>query len=638
MKKHFLLSLLLLCAVLTLSAAAAGTVYVADGGNGDGRTAAAPLGDLAAAYAALGEDGGTVVIVEKYTLSAAFVEPAHADLVTLTQETGGSSYRTADDAGLFCNGKRYVQNGPTAFENITFRGIGAETVKNNGAIFVAQFHPITIGEGVVCADFGNYAAVANGATIIGGTQSGADKYDSLTDDLDSHITVKSGKFNIVAFSRQVSRDFTGMAHVDISGGEVPILYFGSINNGTGGAVNVRITGGSFTNKWHAGTTGKFTGNLTVTVKGGDFSALTTADGQPTGTFGKSRIDLAALPAEQAHALKAKLTGFNEIVTEAGTTSNKIPDEVFLSGSFTASDGTTIPYRYYLPEGYATSGKTYPVFLYLHGNGSRGSDNVSQLTTNGAALNTAVLNSDYECIMIAPQCPAHPAEWIDRNAYPGSDAFAADIADGRLETRVYLNAAAELLNSFITNADYHADTSRIYVTGSSNGGGATWALAALHPDVFAAAIPLCGTGNKLSPVTKAGANALVPSYLDLPIWTFHGDADTTLSIEGTRGIVDAVKAAGGTKINFTVIPGGSHDIVSQAAGTDGLIDWIFAQKNENFFNTLTGAAAPEYDPLDVNKDGKVDILDVLSMLEEIIAGSSDYTLTAVVKTLGQIAGA
>ena len=49
--------------------------------------------------------------------------------------------------------------------------------------------------------------------------------------------MKSGKFNIVAFSRQVSRDFTGMAHIDISGGEVPILYFGSINNGTGGAAN-----------------------------------------------------------------------------------------------------------------------------------------------------------------------------------------------------------------------------------------------------------------------------------------------------------------------------------------------------------------------------------------------------------------
>ena len=52
----------------------------------------------------------------------------------------------------------------------------------------------------------------------------------------------------------------------------------------------------------------------------------------------------------------------------------------------------------------------------------------------------------------------------------------------------------------------------------------------------------------------------------------------------------------------------------------------------------GAVAPEYDPLDANKDGKVDILDVLFMLEKMMAGSGDYTLATVVKTLGQIVGA
>lgn len=102
MKKHFLLSLLLLCAALTLSAAAAGTVYVADGGNGDGRTAASPLGDLAAAYTALGEDGGTIVIVEKYTLSAAFVEPDHSDVLTMAKRIadGDKTLSQSDIASL----------------------------------------------------------------------------------------------------------------------------------------------------------------------------------------------------------------------------------------------------------------------------------------------------------------------------------------------------------------------------------------------------------------------------------------------------------------------------------------------------------------------------------------------------------
>lgn len=630
MKKHFLLSLLLLCTVLTLSAAAAGTVYVADGGNGDGRTAASPLGDLAAAYNALGEDGGTIVIVETYTLSAAFVEPAHSGEITLTQQADGKSYRTEAGSGVYFNSMRYILNGPTTFTEITFRGKGADIKKNNGALLVAQFHPVKMGAGVECLDFGAYTDIASSFSIIGGAQAGADKWNTLTDDLDSHITVESGEFSITAFSRQIDKLYTGMAHIELAGGTFHRIYLGAINKGRGGDTDVTVTGGTFVGDFTAGTSGKVAGNITITLKGGDFTGLKSTDG---GCGGKSRIDMTALSAEAAGALKTKLAGFDEIVTEAGTTSSKIPDEVFLSGRFTASDGTTIPYRYYLPEGYATSGRTYPVFLYLHGNGSRGSDNKTQLTTNGAALNTAVLNSDYACIMIAPQCPAHPAEWIDRNAYPGSDAFAADIADGKLETRIYLNAAAELLNSFLTNADYHADTSRIYVTGSSNGGGATWALAALYPDVFAAAIPMCGTGNSLSPVTKAGANALVKSYLDMPIWTFHGDADTTLSIEGTRGIVDAVKAAGGTKINFTVIPNGSHNIVGEAAGTAGLVDWIFAQANDRFKNTLPGAKP---DAGDLDGDGRLTLRDVLTMAKRIADGDKTLSQSDIASLLARIA--
>ncbi len=263
---------------------------------------------------------------------------------------------------------------------------------------------------------------------------------------------------------------------------------------------------------------------------------------------------------------------------------KIPDEVFASGMFTDSRGTTIPYRYYLPEGYETAGKRYPLFLYLHGNGSRGSDNAAQITTYGATFNAAVLNSGHDCIMLAPQCPAHPNEWIDRLAYPGSDAFADDLADGKLE-RIHLNAAIELLSSFIQNEAYRVDTSRIYVAGPSNGGAATWALTAAYPHVFAAAIPMCGAGQAMSPMTKAGVDALVPRWLHTPIWAFHGDADKMLSIEGTKTLVNAIKAAGGDKIRFTVIPGGPHNIVTTVAATDGLTDWLFAQKNDNFVNTL-----------------------------------------------------
>ena len=95
MKKHFLPALLLLCAVLTLSAAAAGTVYVADGGSGDGKTASAPLGDLAAAYTALGEDGGTIVVVGKAWVAKDWTLPKAGGAITFTAAYGGKDYKDA---------------------------------------------------------------------------------------------------------------------------------------------------------------------------------------------------------------------------------------------------------------------------------------------------------------------------------------------------------------------------------------------------------------------------------------------------------------------------------------------------------------------------------------------------------------
>ena len=632
MKKTFLLCCLLLCVCLALGAAAAETtVYVADGGSGDGLTAAAPLGDLTAAYNALGADGGEIVIVGKYTLDANFTEPAHTGVVTLTQEVGSTSYRTADGSGLIGGGKRFILSGPTTFRNFTLRSTGGEFM-----LLVARFHPIVFDTGIECLGFGDFSYVHKGVAILGGAQYGADGV--ATDDLDTHITVKSGEVVLVGFSRQVKKAYTGMAHIDISGGKVHNIYFGAVNGGSGGDVDLNITGGTFVGNWFATSAASVVnGNCTVKITGGDFEGFGTADFAVTGSGHTSTVDISALSADAIASLTPKFSNYTTLVTNSSSLTTKVANEVFLSGSFTDSKGTTIPYRYYLPEGYATSGETYPVFLYMHGNGSRGNDNTSQLTTNGAALNTAVLNSGHPCIMIAPQCPAAPNEWVDHTKYPGSDAFAADFADGALENMPYLYAAMELLNDFIENRNLPVDTSRIYVTGSSNGGGATWAMTALHPRVFAAAVPLAGTGHSDYPVTPSGANALAARYLNTPIWTFHGDADITLSISGTNGLVSAIRAAGGTKVKYTVIEGGTHNIWPTAAATDGLVDWIFAQKNDNYFNTLMGAVAPEYDPLDANKDGKVDIIDVLFMLEKMMAGSGDYTLATVVKTLGQLAG-
>ncbi len=249
-----------------------------------------------------------------------------------------------------------------------------------------------------------------------------------------------------------------------------------------------------------------------------------------------------------------------------------PDDVFLYGSYTASNGYTVPYRYYLPEGY-DGVKRYPLFLNMHGNGSRGSDNHKQLTFGGSVLNTAVFQSGYECIMLAPQCPSSSA-WVPDNGYPGSKGFL------HRGMSPYLTAAKELLDKFLS--EYAVDPDRVYVSGSSNGGAASWELCYRFPDLFAAAVPLAGIRPEREGEDYEDASAEIAGPLTrTPIWTFHGTADTTLPVEGTRNLVNAIKAAGGEKILYTEYPGATHGTIwALAAQTEGVVDWIFAQRRSS----------------------------------------------------------
>lgn len=571
--KKFLFICLVLCALLCIGTfAAENVVYISDGGTGDGTSATAPVATLGDAYAALGTDGGTIVVVGKVTITEHFTEPTHAGLVTVTQVYDGNDYRTGNDYGINIAQCRYIMNGDTTFKNMAFRGNSAK--QYNHVLIVAQFNYLVMDEGVECIGYGDYSVVAHGASILGGVQSGADKYNTIATDRDSHINIKSGEFIICGFSRQVSKDFEGMAHIDISGGVIHNIYPGNGQNGTAGDVDLNITGGTFVGKIITGTVSVVKGTLDIKITGGDFTNFKSADGT-VASGGMSIFDVSEHP--DGEAIAAKAENFSKIITEAGSVSSLVANDIFQYGTFTASNGIKLPYRYYIPAGYEESANDYPLFLYMHGNGSRGSDNTTQLTTNGAALNNEVLNSEYDCIMLAPQCAKSPKQWVTN--YPGSAEFASEILTGDFESGEYLNAAIELLDYFVNT--YRVDPTRIYVTGSSNGGGSTWSLTGRHPYVFAAAVPLAGCK------TYDGVEAVASRYVHQNIWTFHGDADTTLPVEATRAMVTAIKNAGSTTIKYTEIAGGGHNIWSNAAKTNGIVDWIFSKTNSAFDNTLRG---------------------------------------------------
>lgn len=109
-KLLFLFVAALLIVLLSVSAfAAEKTVYVMDGGSGDGSTAATPIGTLAGAVNALGGKGGTVVLVGDTTVSTIYTVPEQADDLIFTAQNG---------ARLVYNGASRLQFAKNTNDNV----------------------------------------------------------------------------------------------------------------------------------------------------------------------------------------------------------------------------------------------------------------------------------------------------------------------------------------------------------------------------------------------------------------------------------------------------------------------------------------------------------------------------------------
>ena len=111
-----------------------------------------------------------------------------------------------------------------------------------------------------------------------------------------------------------------------------------------------------------------------------------------------------------------------------------------------------------------------------------------------------------------------------------------------------------------------DLSQVDIFGYSMGGFGTFNLAAKYPNVFAAAVPLCGGGDP-----KKAAD-LKP----VPMWVFHGDKDDMVPVERSRAIVKAIQDIGGEKIKYTELAGEGHGITGIVYSKPELHTWMFEQ--------------------------------------------------------------
>jgi predicted peptidase len=140
----------------------------------------------------------------------------------------------------------------------------------------------------------------------------------------------------------------------------------------------------------------------------------------------------------------------------------------------------------------------------------------------------------------------------------------------------------------TIKEFNGDRERVYLTGLSMGGYATWDLAAKYPGKFAAYVPICGgiRGLKDHPEIAGalGRDAKVTDpYAETaqrigktPVWIFHGDADDSVPVEESRKMAEALKATG-ANYKYTEYAGIGHNSWEKAYAEPELVPWLLSQK-------------------------------------------------------------
>jgi predicted peptidase len=220
---------------------------------------------------------------------------------------------------------------------------------------------------------------------------------------------------------------------------------------------------------------------------------------------------------------------------------------------------SLPYRLLKPAGLAKAKtKRYPLVIFLHGAGERGTDNEKQLVHGVADFASKEARAKYPCFLVAPQCP-EGKRWVEVDWTLPAHTMPSEPSE-----------PAKLLLALIASLrkEYPIDDRRIYLTGLSMGGFGVWDLLCRRPELFAAGLPVCGGGDEKQARKIAGVS----------VWAFHGDKDGVVKVERSRNMVKAVEEAGG-KPRYTEYPGVDHDSWTRTYHDPKVLAWLFAQKKE-----------------------------------------------------------
>ncbi len=208
-----------------------------------------------------------------------------------------------------------------------------------------------------------------------------------------------------------------------------------------------------------------------------------------------------------------------------------------------SNGATLPFRIMYPKDYTSKndGKKYPLIMFTHGRGERGTDNDFQLKNGGKMHRDAVLSGKFDGFVLFPQYPIN-----DNSAHP---------------TAEQINSMTAIVQELILNEK--VDANRVHVHGLSTGSRVVWETIRLFPKVYASAMPMAWCEDQYS------YDYNVKKYLHLPLWISQGGKDGVALPEKANRVVREFRKAGGD-VRYLYFPNNGHNA------------WDDTYKNPDFF--------------------------------------------------------
>ena len=178
------------------------------------------------------------------------------------------------------------------------------------------------------------------------------------------------------------------------------------------------------------------------------------------------------------------------------------------------------YWLYLPEKHNPS-QAWPVLFFLHGGGMGENPDINRVKKYGPLKHvleesfsnhspTDLLKGFIIVCPILPENPKYFTLWIDN-----------------------IKALDAIIDTIIN--DCRGDPSRLYITGSSRGGGGAWRFPKYSKHPIAAIVPVCGHYLNLTNLE---------SLIDIPVWTTCNTSDRLYNIQ--RRAVSYIEEHGGEK--------------------------------------------------------------------------------------------